>query len=183
MSLYGGSELALLPNQPSLRISNLEGGMDDDKNLIEKIETVKHIAQVATDAAKHAMEPPAPLKPGDKVVIMPMVTDGMMGDTMMSSFVVIPKKAAQKKKTPDMSGRITPTYDFPTPTSKMPVKKAAKKAAKPKTKSKTVAKKQTAKKFSKKSIAKKWKSPAKAAKKKTGKKAVKKKNAKKSTRR
>jgi hypothetical protein len=106
---------------------------------------------------------------------MPATGTGIMGDSMMPPYVVIPKEA-RKKKTPDTSGRITPTYDFPAPTSKMPVKK---KTAK---KSKTVAKKKTAKKSAKKKAAKKWKSPAKVAKKKTGKKAVKKKKAKKSRR-
>jgi len=147
--------------------------MDDDKNLIEKtIDAVKHIAQVASDAAKHAMEP-EPLKPGDKVLMVPMVSDGMMGETMMPPFVIIPKKTARKKKTPNMSGRITPTYDFPAPKSKMPVKKkAAKKTAKKKPKT-----------AAKKKAAKKWKSPAKAvAKKTTGKKSAKKKKAKKSKR-
>jgi hypothetical protein len=148
----------------------------DDKNLIEKtIETVKEIAHIASEAAKHAMEP-EPIKPGDEVVYMPATGMGIMGDSLMPPFVAIPKKA-RKKKTPDTSGRITPTYDFPAPTSKMPVKK---KTAK---KSKTVAKKKPAKKSAKKRAAKKWKSPAKkSAKKSTGKKAVKKKKAKKSKR-
>jgi hypothetical protein len=149
--------------------------MDDDKNLIEKtVETIKHIAQVATDAAKHALEPD-PIKPGEEVVYLPMAGGGIMGDPVMEPFVIIPrrKKSAPKKNTPDTSGRITPTYDFPVPTSKMPVKKKAGK----KPNSKRFAKK-TAKKSLKKNAAKKWKSPAKVAAKKrkaTGKKAVKKK--------
>jgi hypothetical protein len=153
--------------------------MDDDKNIIEKaIEVVKDIAHTATEAAKYAMEP-EPIKPGDEVVYMPATGTGTMGDSMMPPFVVIPKKAA-RKKTPDMSGRITPTYDFPAPTSEMPVKK---KTPKSEPKAETTAKKKTVKKSSKKRAAKKWKSPAKkSAKKSTGKKAVKKKKAKKSKR-
>jgi hypothetical protein len=154
--------------------------MDDDKTLIDKtIETIKHVAQVATNAAMHALEP-EPVKPGDDVVDLPATGTGiLMDDPVIEPFVIIPrrKKSAPRKTTPDTSGRITPTYDFPLPTSKMPVrKKAAKKTAK-KTKTKTVAKKRPAKKSAKKNAAKKWKSPAKVTakkRKKTGKKAVKK---------
>jgi hypothetical protein len=93
--------------------------MDDDKidkNLFEKtIEAVKEIAHTASEAAKHAMEP-EPLKSGEKVVVMPMVTNGMMGENMMPSFVVVrrgkktPKKTAKKtkkavKKTAKKSGK------------------------------------------------------------------------------
>jgi hypothetical protein len=132
--------------------------MDDkkeDKNFIKKtINAVKEIAHTASEAAKHAMEP-EPAKPGDKIVLMPMVTDGMMGESMMPPLVVV----RSKKKAPKTS-------------SKKPANKAAKKTAK----------KKTAKKSAKNNAAKKWRSPAKVAKKKTGKKAVKKKKAKKSKR-
>jgi hypothetical protein len=157
--------------------------MDDDKNLIEKtVETIKHIAQVASDAVNHALEP-EPIKPGEEVVYLPVTGGGIMGDSIMPPLIVIPrrKKSAPKQETPDTSGRITPTYDFPVPTSKMPVKKKAGEKQKPK----TFAKKKTAKKSSKKNAAKKWKSSAKVAAKKrktTGKKAVKKKKAKKAKR-
>jgi hypothetical protein len=148
--------------------------MDEDKNLIEKtIDNVKHIAQVASDAAKYAIDS-EPLKHGDEVVTMPMATDGMVG-----MLLLIPDPETPKKRIPDTSGRITPTYDFPAPTSKMPLKKAAKKKQ---PKSKNVAKKKAAKKSSKKRAARTWKSPARSTKKKTvkktGKKAVKKKKAK-----
>jgi len=79
--------------------------MDDDKNdknLIEKaIEAVRDIAHTASEAAKNAMEP-EPIKPGDKVVLTPMVTDGMMGESMMPPFVVVrrQKKAPKKAKKP-----------------------------------------------------------------------------------
>jgi hypothetical protein len=156
----------------------------DDKNFIEKtINAVKEIAHTASEAAKHAMEP-EPLKPGEEVVYLPVTGGGLMGEPVMEPFVIIPKKA-RKKKTPDVSGRITPTYDFPAPKSKMPLKtKAAKKTAKKKPK--TVAKQKTAKRSAKKKAAKKWKSPTKVAAKKgktTGKRAVKKKKAKKKSNR
>jgi hypothetical protein len=132
----------------------------DDKNFIEKtINAVKEIAHTASEAAKHAMEP-EPLKPGDKIVLMPMVTDGMMGESMMPPLVVV----RGKKKAPKTR-------------SKKPANKAAKKTAKKKT-----TKKKTARKSAKKNAAKQWRSPAKVAKKKTGKKAVGKRKATKSKR-
>jgi hypothetical protein len=48
--------------------------MDDDKDngIIEKtIESVEEFASEVKDAAKHMMDPPEPLKPGDEVVMMP----------------------------------------------------------------------------------------------------------------
>jgi hypothetical protein len=46
---------------------------DKDKSLIEKtIEAVRDIATIASDAAKKAMEP-EPLKPGEKVMMMPLM--------------------------------------------------------------------------------------------------------------
>jgi hypothetical protein len=133
---------------------------DDNKNLVEKtIETAKHLAQVASDAAKHAMEP-EPVKPGDEVVMMPTTDTGLFGPPPTPQFMVIhhPKKSSAKKA--------------PKTIAKTAAKKAAKKSAK-----------KTAKKSSKKTAAKKSRSPAKApAKKPTGKKVVKKKKAKKSKR-
>jgi hypothetical protein len=56
---------------------------------------------------------------------------GVFGAPEMPPFVVIPKKKTRKKMAPAMSGRITPSYEFPAPTSKMPVKtKTTKKQAK-----------------------------------------------------
>jgi hypothetical protein len=130
--------------------------MDDDKNIIEKaIEAVKDIAHVASEAAKHAMEPD-PIKPGDEVIVVPAVSDGIMGAPMMPTVVVIRRKRRAPKKPAVKS-------------AKTPANNAAKK---------------TAKKSAKNKAAKKWKSPSKKAvvKKKTGKKAVKKKKAKKSRR-
>jgi hypothetical protein len=128
----------------------------DDKNLIEKtIEVVKEIAHTASEAAKHAMEP-EPIKPGDEVVYLPATGTGIMGDSMMPPFVVIPRRKKVPRKT-----------------AKNLTKKAAKKSAK-----------KIATKSGKKSAAKKRKPPAKAAapKKTKGKKAVKKTKAKKSKR-
>lgn len=56
--------------------------MDDDKekSLVEKMvhkinAAVENIANTASDAAKHAMEP-QPVKPGEPVVLVPMAGDG-----------------------------------------------------------------------------------------------------------
>jgi hypothetical protein len=120
---------------------------EDDKNFIEKtINAVKEIAHTASEAAKHAMEP-EPLKPGDKVVLMPMVTDGMMGESMMPPLVVV----RSKKKTPKTS-------------SKKPANKAAKKTAK------KSAKKNAAKKWRSPAKVAKKKTGKKAVGKKKGKK-------------
>jgi hypothetical protein len=76
-------------------------GDDDehDKSIVEKtIETVKNLATTARHAAKTAMEPD-PLKPGDRIVIMPLMDTGLMADPVMPPFVVIPrgKKPTSKK--------------------------------------------------------------------------------------
>jgi hypothetical protein len=160
--------LVPFPIRSSLRISNLEGAMDKDKGIVETaIEAVKEFASEVSDAAKHAMEPSEPIKPGDKVVMMPVVSDGMMGESMMPSFVVIRRgkkasKASKKKAAPNTSGRITPTYDFPVPYYPMPspkkkrkAKKAAKKTAPKKSKTATKTSKETPKKSAKSKVGKK----------------------------
>jgi hypothetical protein len=137
--------------------------MDDDKDkgIIEKsIEAVEEFASEVKDAAKHMMDPPEPLKPGDEVVMMPTADYGMFSTPPTPQFMVIhhPRKSRAKKAAKK--------------TAKTAVKKTTHKSAKT-----------TAKRSSKKTAAKKWNSPAKApAKKTTGKKAVKKKKTKKSRR-
>jgi hypothetical protein len=144
--------------------------MDKDKGIVETaIEAVKEFASEVSDAAKHATEPAKPLKSGDRVVMMPVVSDGMMGESMLPSFVVIrgkkTPKASKKKAAPSTSGRITPTYDFPVPDYPMPLPKKKRKAKK--AVNKTAPKKSKApKKTSKKA--------KKAARSKVGKKATKK---------
>jgi hypothetical protein len=143
------SGLTPLPNQPSLGISNLEGAMDDDKddkNFVEKtIEAVKEIAHVASEAAKHAMEP-EPIKRGDEVVVVPMVSDGMMGESMMPPFVVIRHKKKAPKTTATKAAKKT---------AKKTAKKSAKKNAAKKWKSPVKAAKKTT---GKKAVKKKKKS-------------------------
>ena len=113
---------------------------DRDKSLIEKtIEAVKDIATIASDAAKKAMEP-EPLKPGEKVMMMPLMDSGLATEPMMPPFVVLPRRKSRAKTAS---------------------KKKAKKAGKS-----PVAKKSS----KKKKAAKAWKPAAKAVAKKTAKK-------------
>jgi hypothetical protein len=104
--------------------------MDDDKekSLVEKMvdkinDVVENIANTASDAARHAMEP-QPVKPGEQVVFMPMAGDGF-ADPLMSPMpmmpVVIPKK---KRKVPV---KLAPAK---IPPKNAAAKKMAKKAAK-----------------------------------------------------
>jgi hypothetical protein len=131
--------------------------MDDDKakGIVEKtIEAVEEFASEVSDAAKHMMDPPEPLKPGDEVVMLPMADGGMFAPPMTPQFVVIhhPRNSRSKK--------------VATKTSKTTAKKTAKKSAKKKASPKK------AKKLEAKS----------AVRKKAGKKAAKKKKAKKARR-
>jgi hypothetical protein len=114
--------------------------MDDDKNIIEKaIEAVKDIAHVASEAAKHAMEP-EPMKPGDKVVML-APESSMLGEAPLPQFVVIPRKKRRTKKASKKTAKKT---------AKQATKKTSKKSAKKtlkkkKAKTRTVKKKKKAK--------------------------------------
>jgi hypothetical protein len=130
--------------------------MDDDKDkgVLQKTnEAVEEFAHDVKDVAKHMMDPPDPLKPGEEIVMMPTADYGMFSPPMPPQYVVIhhPKKSRAKKS------------------AKKAVRAAAKKPAK------KSSKKNAAKKW--KSPAK----VAAKKRKATGKKAVKKK-AKKSKR-
>jgi hypothetical protein len=139
--------------------------MSDEKSIVEKVsDAVKGIVDIASAAAMKALEPAVAEEVHPPEATVPVTPEPL-----------VTTQITRQDNPPDMSGRITPTYDFPAPKSKMPSKvKTAKKTAKK-------GFKKTAKKSAKKNAAKKWKSPAKAPakKKKTiGKKAVKKKKAK-----
>jgi hypothetical protein len=126
--------------------------MDDkEKSLFENFaDTVKHTFDVATDAAKKALEP-EPLKPDEKIVVVP-AADAVGTDflaPMPPMIAVVKKKRREAKK---------PSAESPAKAAKK--SKQAKKSAKKATK-KTV--KKTAKKVSKK---KKAKTPSRVVKKK-----------------
>ena len=167
--------------------------MDDkEKSIFESVtDTIKNTFEIATEAAKKALEP-EPLQPDEEVVMIPTpeVADPM---SQMPPMATVVKKKPLKKSAVDTSGRITPTYDIPIPdgplpTSKKTAKKASSKPAKKtvkkavaKSKAKRAVKRSTATKSAKKT-ARKSKTKS-AAKNTTTKKGAKKKNAKKSNRR
>jgi hypothetical protein len=165
----------------------LEAIMDDkDKNVIEQIvdkinDAVETVATVAADALSQAMEPD-PVKEDHQPISEPPMP-----------FTVMPvhaptkkpraKKAVAAKSTINVSGRITPTYEFPAPDSvtmpvSIPTKKTKKDAAKKKSQ-KTVKKpvKKSAKKVAMKSVARKSTKAAKNATKKNTKMVAKKRRA------
>ena len=123
--------------------------MDDkDKNVVEKLvdkinDVVEGIMTTTADAIDHAIKP-EPLKSGDKVLLVPMASDG--ADPMMP--VVIPKK--KRKAAARAPTKISPKKASTKKASKKSSKKTEKKA-----KSQTAAKKNTAKKTVKKKQAKK----------------------------
>ena len=124
--------------------------------MVDKInDVVENIANTASDAARHAMEP-QPVKPGEKVVFMPMAGAGFSDPLMSPMPVVIPKK---KRKVPV---KLAPAkIPLKNAAAKKMAKKAAKKTPKKsgkKTKSsagrKAVGKKKTAKNAARKKKAK-----------------------------
>jgi hypothetical protein len=124
--------------------------MDDkDKNAVEKLvdkinDVVEGIMTTTADAIDHAMEP-KPLKPGDKVFLVPMAGAG--ADPLMTPAPMMP--VAIPKKEPKAAAKQAPAK---IPPKKAAAKKASKKSSErtaKKTKSTTVSKK-TAKKVAKK---------------------------------
>jgi hypothetical protein len=147
-----------------MALTYLEGAMDDkEKTIVEKFaDAVKGAVDIAATAAIRAMEQPEAdprkvVRTANEQIYIPEATDA----------AAMPAPLTKASKTPSMSGRITPTYDFPAPDSPMPLprkkrkavvknsKKAIRKTA-PK-KSKKAAKKKAAKKTSKKPTKKKSK--------------------------
>jgi hypothetical protein len=112
-------------------------GDDKEKSIIENVsETVKSVLDVASTAAR-AMEDPGP------------------DATATPAPLISVPKASKNATAPSMSGRITPTYDFPVPDTPMPSPQKKRKATK---KAKKAVKKTTrkqSKKSAKKKISKK----------------------------
>jgi hypothetical protein len=151
--------------------------MDDkEKSIFESVtDTIKNTIDIATEAAKKALEP-EPIKPDEELVTIPAPLS--IGDDYMSPMppmIAVVKKKQSEKSAVDTSGRITPAYDFPVPNTPLPTKKTAKKAKrKPaKTTAKKAVKKSKARKAAKKS-ASKTSAKKKTAKKKTANKVAKK---------
>jgi hypothetical protein len=152
----------------------------DDKSLFQKaLETVKDVAssvaEVVTSAPPSQRTEAAP--PEENFDAPPMTAEELAQHAAADTQPVPPAKKASRKKPafPNLSGRITPTYDIPVPGTPMPspkkrkaVKKSSKKSAKKASKksAKKAAKKVT-KKTAKKSVKKKKvKAPKRTVKKK-----------------
>jgi hypothetical protein len=140
--------------------------MGNDKSFLEKItDTVKDVANLAADAASHALKTEPPRKTDEQMVTyMPLAAEGLISDPMMVPPIAIApaKRRAPKrgvKKASKKSARKTTRK-----TSKKPAGKAKKKSVAKK--SKQTAKK-AAKKSSKKSARKSAKKSAKKARKRT----------------
>jgi hypothetical protein len=132
----------------------LEDFMDDkDKGVIEKtIEAVEEFASEVKDAAKHMMDPPEPVKPGDEVVMMPQTDDGMFGTPSTPQFMVIHgRRKSRAKKAPKKTAKATTKKTAKKSAKKAAKKVSPKKAKKSKAKSAVKAKKAMKKKKAKKS--------------------------------
>jgi hypothetical protein len=118
---------------------------DQDKSIIEKtIEAVKDIATIASDAAKKAMEP-EPLKPGERVMMVPLMDSGLVTEPVMPPFVVLPRRKSRAKSASKKTAKKAGKKRVAKKPSK---KKRAAKARKPAARG--VAKKMTAKRGEKK---------------------------------
>jgi hypothetical protein len=131
---------------------------DKEKGVIEKtIEAVEAFASEVKDAAKHMMDPPEPLKPGDEIVMLPMANDGMFGAPLTPQYMVVhhPKKRSKKvsKKTVKTTAKTTKKRAAKKSSTKK--KKKAAKARKPASKYKAIGKRKPGKKVVKKKKAKK----------------------------
>jgi hypothetical protein len=129
--------------------------MDNDKSILEKFtDTVKDIANIATDAASYALSADQPaLKDEKAVAYMPLAADGFVSDPML----VAPIAGARKKKraATKPAAKKTATKAVKKSTKKKSVKKTAKRptAKRPRTMVKKTAKK-PAKKASRKTAGK-----------------------------
>jgi hypothetical protein len=129
--------------------------MDNDKSIFEKItDTVKDIANIAADAASHALkaeEPP--LKAGQTAVAyMPLAGDGLVSDPLMVA--LISPAPRRKKKRAAAKPRKARAKKAVKKSAKRTVKKIARKTSK-----------KTSKKASKRTSRKKKSSKRKASKK------------------
>jgi hypothetical protein len=99
------------------------------------------VKTIASDAAKKALET-EPLRPGEQVMMLPLMDSGLATEPMMPPFVVLPRRKSRAKTA------LTAKKAAKKPAAKKSSKK--KKAAKAwKPAAKAVAKKKTAKKKSK----------------------------------
>jgi hypothetical protein len=67
---------------------------DHDKSIIEK--TIEAVKTIASDAAKKALET-EPLRPGEQVMMLPLMDSGLATEPMMPPFVVLPRRKSRAK--------------------------------------------------------------------------------------
>lgn len=122
---------------------------DKDKGVIEKaIEAVEDFATDVKEAAKHMMDSPGPLKPGDEVIMMPVLDDGMFGTPVTPQFMVIhhrKKPRAKKASKKNAKAAVKKAAKKKTATKASPKKKSKAKSTAKKTTKKTTRKKKTKK--------------------------------------
>jgi hypothetical protein len=132
--------------------------MDKDKSILEKItDTMKDIANIAADAANHALETEKPPLKADQrsAAYIPLAADGLVSDPMMVPPIAVAPTRRKKRAAPKRAAKTARK----TAKKKKAVKKSAKKAVKKAAaKRSSKAAKKTAKKASSKS-------PSKAARK------------------
>ena len=143
--------------------------MDNDRSILEKFtDTIKDIANIAAEAASHALSAEQPaFKADDKAVAyMPPAADGFVSDPMPVAPIVRgprrKKRAAAKPAAKQTAGKA----------GKKSTRKSAKKKSAPKTVKKSAAKR------SRKAAKKTTKKPAREAGRKTAGKAAKKRRTK-----
>jgi hypothetical protein len=116
------------------------GDNDKDKSITKKTtEAVKDIATIASDAATKAMEP-EPIRPGDRIAMVPLLESGLMFTPVMPSFIVLPRRKSRAKTA---SKKTAKKADKKPVAKKSSKKKEAAKARK--AVAKALAKKKTAK--------------------------------------
>jgi hypothetical protein len=143
-------------------------GDKDEKTIIEKlVDTVKSfasdVATTASNAAQYAMEPDGKgIDPNMEAVEEKITKMYTLPTGAVAIPLAVPKKRVFQnpnttKPAPNLSGRITPTYDIPIPGPMMPMGMAAEAVGKKETK--TAAKK-TAPKVAKKAAKQSNEKPA-----------------------
>src|SRR6266849_6041024 len=103
--------------------------MDKDKSILEKIiDTMKDIANIAADAADHALkaEEPPPKADQRSAVYIPLAADGLVSDPMMVPPIAVAPAPRRKRAAPKQAARKANK----TAKKKKAVKKSAGKAVK-----------------------------------------------------
>jgi hypothetical protein len=156
----GHFALCTMPESVSLYF--WEATMDDkDKSLFENFaDTIKHTFDVATDAAKAALEP-EPLKPDEELVVVP--TSDAVGADFMAPMPPVTMVVKKKRRKP-AAKRAKKAHVAAAKKAKQ-AKKSAKTAAK-KTENKSAKKSRKAVKKTTKKVTKKAKTPGRVVKKK-----------------